>query len=102
MSLNNQYTQGNPSFSLAEMCLSQINGSASSSSQFCNKLKIANSKSKYKDRKGERIGIKNVALIERMGQSKIGDIFHKVKFDCVKAYVLIDIHKKRMKVSRPK
>ena len=102
MNINNLNTYSKPSLSIAAMCLAQLNGPASGSSQFDAKLKLVNTKSKYVSRTGEKIGIKNVALLENMGQSKVGHIFNSVGFDPIKAYKLIDAHKARVKLLRKK
>ena len=102
MNINNLNTYSKPSFSLAAMCLAQIGNSASDSCQQDEKTKKANINSPYKDRKGNGVGIRGVAEVERIGQGKVSDIFKSVKFDLVKAYKIIDAHKARMAIIRNK
>ena len=102
MNINNLNTYSKPSFSLAAMCLAQIGNSASDSCQYDDRTRKANTNSPYKDRKGNGVGIRGVAEVERIGQDKISDIFKSVKFDPVEAYKKIDAHKKRMAIKRAK
>ena len=101
MNINNLNTYSKPSFSLAAMCLDWI----SSSPPVIKTTKLGKkvcSTAIFMDRNGNKVGVREVAQIECIGQAKAGDIFHEVEFDYIKAYKKIDAHKARMAIIRNK